>query len=164
LLIIRDGLNFTQEQRFLLSPKGELETIEQVLSDLNIRDYVLVMQKEGTRLRMYKKLSSVKVANPDPGTVIIGEPFDPQEMLMVSQETWQGTVEPVMYKVFSKSNLEMQKVAIAINKLARHHWNTYRATKIPAPALHADRITFLVRRVLGGAPTEPTLLDKPFYL
>jgi len=164
LLIVRDGLNFTQEQEFLLSPKGELETIKQVLSDLNIHEYVLVMQKEGTHLRMFKKLSTVKVTNPDPGTVIIGDPFDSREMLMVSQETWQGTVEPVMYKVYSESTVDMQKIAVAINKLARHHWNTYKATKIPAPALHADRITFLVRRVLGGTPTKAALLDKPFYL
>lgn len=164
LLILRDGLNFTQEQQFLLGPKGELETIRKVLSELGISDYILVMQKEGTSLRMYKKLSPVKVENPDPGTVIIGKPFEPNEMLMVSQETYQGTVEPVMYKVLVTPSLDMEKTAIAVNKLARHHWNTYRAIKIPAPALHADKITYLVRRVLGGTPTKPDLLDKPFYL
>jgi hypothetical protein len=164
LLILRDGLNYTQEQQFLLGLKGELETIKKVLSELGISEYILVMQKEGTRLRMYKKLSSIKVDNPDPGTVVIGKPFEPNEMLMVSQETYQGTVEPVMYKVLVPPSLDMEKVAGAVNKLARHHWNTYRAIKIPAPALHADKITYLVRRILSRSPTNPDLLDRPFYL
>jgi argonaute-like protein implicated in RNA metabolism and viral defense len=85
-------------------------------------------------------------------------------MLMVSQETYQGTVDPVFYKVLIPSNPNMERIAIAINKLARHHWNTNRALKIPAPAFHADRITYLVRRVLRRNPTNPDILDKPFYL
>ncbi len=164
VLILRDGLNFTQEQRFLLGPQGELSTIRDVLSNFGISDYILVMQKEGTHLRMYKKLGAIKVENPDPGTVLIGKPFEQNEMLMVSQETYQGTVEPVFYKVLIPSDPDMEKTAIAVNKLARHHWNTNRAIKIPAPALHADRITYLVRRVLNGVPQNPDLLDKPFYL
>jgi len=165
LLILRDGLNLTQEQLFLLAPEGELATIRKVLSELGISNYIFVMQKEGTRLRMYKKISAIKVDNPDPRTVIIGKPFEPNEMLMVSQETPQGTVEPVFYKVLNPSSPNMEKIAIAVNKLARHHWNTNRALKIPAPAFHADRITYLVRRILGGrSPTKPDLLDKPFYL
>jgi len=58
----------------------------------------------------------------------------------------------------------MVKIAAAINKLSRHHWNTNKAVKIPAPALHADRITYLVRRILGQIPTNEKILDKPFYL
>jgi len=164
LLILRDGLNYTQEQKFLYGSSGELAIIEGALSELGISNYILVMEKKGTRLRMFKKLSQIKVDNPDPGTVIIGAPFEPNEMLMVSQETYQGTVEPVMYKVIKPLNPDMEKIALAIYKLSRHHWNTHRAIKIPAPALHADMITYLVRRILKRSPTKKSILDKPFYL
>ena len=164
LLIFRDGLNFTQEQKFLLAPNGELEIVDEVLSDLGFSNYIFVMEKKGTHLRMYKKLSAVKVDNPAPGTVVIGKPFETNEMLMVSQETYQGTVTPVLYKVIRPKDPDMERIAIAVNKLCRHHWNTHRAIKIPAPALHADRITYLIRKILGRAPTKPDLLNKPFYL
>ena len=164
LLILRDGLNYTQEQKFLYGSSGELAIVEGALSELGIPNYILVMEKKGTRLRMFKKLSPIKVDNPAPGTVVIGAPFEPNEMLMVSQETYQGTVEPVMYKVIKPLNPDMKKIALAIHKLSRHHWNTHRAIKIPAPALHADMITYLVRRILKRSPTRKSILDKPFYL
>ena len=164
LLMFRDGLSYTQEQKFLLAPKGELEIIDEVLSDLGFSNSIFVMEKKGTHLRMFKKLNGIKVDNPEPGTVVIGHPFETNEMLMVSQETYQGTVNPVFYKVIRPKDPDMEKIPDAVNKLCRHHWNTHRAIKIPAPALHADRITYLIRRVLGGAPTDPDILDKPFYL
>jgi len=164
LLILRDGLNYTQEQKFIYGSSGELAIIESALSELGISNSILVMEKKGTRLRMYKKLSPIKVENPAPGTVVIGAPFASNEMLMVSQETYQGTVEPVMYKVLMPSNPDMEKIALAVHKLSRHHWNTNRAIKIPAPALHADMITYLIRRILKCKPTKENILDKPFYL
>lgn len=164
VLILRDGLNFTQEQKFLLSSGGELETIEKVLANRDIPNYVLVMEKKGTHLRMYKKITAIKVENPEPGTVVIGTPFEPNEMLITSQMTYQGTVTPIMYKVIKPEKPDMVKIAAAINKLSRHHWNTNKAVKIPAPALHANRITYLVRRILGQIPTNEKILDKPFYL
>lgn len=164
VLILRDGLNFTQEQKYLMSPGGELEIIEKVLASHSIPNYVLAMEKKGTHLRMYKKITSFKVENPDSGTVVIGAPFEPNEMLITSQMTYQGTVTPIMYKVIRPEKPDMMKIAAAVNKLSRHHWNTNKAVKIPAPALHADRITYLVRRILGQIPTNERLLDKPFYL
>ncbi len=164
IFLIRDGLNRTQEERFLLSKGGELELINEVLEDFNISNYVLVMEKKGTMLRMFKEITPTKVENPAPGTVVIGTPFEENEMLLVSQETDQGTVNPVLYKVVMPENPTMERIAYSIYKLCRHHWNTNRATRIPAPALHADRIAYLVKNVLRGIPTKRRILDKPFYL
>ena len=164
LLILRDGLNFTQEQRFLYGPSGELEAIERVLSNYGISRFILVMEKKGSLLRMYKKMDSLKVENPEPGTVVIGSPFESNEMLMISQETYQGTVEPVMYRVIRPQNPDMDGIATAVYKLTRHHWNTYRSLRIPAPAFHADRIAYLVRRILRRKPKTMRVLNRPFYL
>jgi argonaute-like protein implicated in RNA metabolism and viral defense len=164
LFLVRDGLSFYQEQKFLLAPNGELDIIRNVLKNLGLTNWTLIMEKKSTHLRMYKKLGGIKVDNPDPGTVIIGFPFESNEMLMVCQQTYQGTVSPIFYKVIHPENVNMEEVANAINKLCRHHWNTNKAIKIPAPAQHADRITYLVRRILGTTPKNRDLLDKPFYL
>jgi len=164
LMIFRDGLNFTQEQDYLYSPNGEIEIINNVLSDFGFSNLVLVMEKKNTHLRMYKQIDKYKVDNPNPGTVLMGYPFEENEMLMISQETYQGTVSPVFYKVIQPTNPDMEKIANAVNKLCRHHWNTNRAIKIPAPALHADKITYIIRRKLGGSLPNPDVLNKPFYL
>jgi hypothetical protein len=163
-LILRDGLNFTQEQKYLWGSGGELKIIEKILGSYGIPNYVLAMEKKGTHLRMYKKISPIKVENPDSGTAVIGAPFEPNEMLITPQMTYQGTVTPIMYKVIRPAKPDMIKIAAAVNKLSRHHWNTNKAVKIPAPALHADRLTYLIRRVLGQIPTNERILDKPFYL
>lgn len=165
VMIIRDGLNFTQEQKFLHTRDiGEIAIIRNALNVCGIDDYILVMEKKNNQLRMYKKVTEYKVENPTPGTVIIGSPFESNEMLMVSHETYQGTVDPVLYKVLYPQSPHMDSIATAINKLARHHWNTNRSIKIPAPALHADMITYLVDKILGENPTSLNVLDKPFYL
>jgi hypothetical protein len=165
IFIVRDGLNFTQEQAFLYHPtQGEVGVIEGILNDFGVEDYVLVMEKKNTFLRMYKKITQVRVENPDPGTVVIGAPFSRNEMLMVSQETYRGTVEPTLYKVIKPSEPEMNGIATAVHKLCRHHWNTPASIRIPAPAFHADKIEYLVRRVLRRSPTNPLILDRPFYL
>ena len=165
VFIIRDGLNFTQERKFLHTKDvGEISIIEKALKSCGIDDYVLVMEKKNNQLRMYKKITEYKVENPTPGTVVMGKPFESNEVLMVSHETYQGTVDPVLYKVLHPASPDMNLVATAINKLSRHHWNTNRSIKIPAPALHADKITHLIGRVLGNNPTSTTILDKPFYL
>jgi hypothetical protein len=165
LVIFRDGLSFTQEQQFLLSPKGELEIIDEVLAKFEFSNSILIMEKKGTHLRMFKKLEGIRVDNPDPGTVVIGYPFEENEMLMVSQETPQGTVNPVFYKIIRSGNANTEEIANAINKLCRHHWNTNRAIKIPAPAQHANEITYIIKNVLrGNPPKNPDVLNKPFYL
>lgn len=165
VLIIRDGLNSTQEQKFLYTPDvGEISIIEKALKTCGIEKYILVMEKKNSRIRMYKKITDYKVENPTPGTVVIGNPFEHNEMLMVSHETFQGTVDPVLYRVLHPDTPDMQLIAKAINKLSRHHWNTNRSIKIPAPALHADKITYLIGKVLRKTPTSTHILDRPFYL
>ena len=164
LLIIRDGLSFAQEQKFLSAPGGELDVIKIVMQGIELNNWTLAMEKKSTHLRMYKKLGGIKVDNPDPGTVIIGYPFENNEMLMVCQQTYAGTVSPIFYKIIIPSEPDMLVIANAINKLCRHHWNTNKAIKIPAPAEHADRITYLVRRILSSSPKNPDVLNKPFYL
>lgn len=164
LLILRSGLNFTQEHKFLYDKEqGELAIIEKALKDCGVPEYVFVLHKKGTSLRMYKKIKEFQVDNPEPGTVIIGTPFDDNEILMISQQTYVGTAEPVMFKVLSR-NANMKKLATAIYKLCRHHWSSARTIRVPAPALHADMITHFVRLVLRQRPTSRQVLDRPFYL
>jgi hypothetical protein len=164
LLIFRDGLSFTQERDFLLSPHGELEIVDKVLEKFSLSDSIFIMEKKYTHLRMFKKLEGIKVENPESGTVVLGSPFDRNEMLMVSQETYQGTVNPIFYKVIRPKDPDLLSIAYATHKLCRHHWTTNRAVKVPAPAVHANIITYMIRRVLGDAPTNPTILNRPFYL
>lgn len=165
VFVIRDGLNASQEKEFLLGQDGELSIIERSLESHGISDYILVMEKKGTHLRMYKKISDVKVENPDPGTVLVGKPLASNELLMVAQESYIGTVEPVLYQVFRPlAGYNLQRIAESLYKLSRHHWVTARSIKIPAPAYHADEITYLIRNVLGASPTDNRILSKPFYL
>lgn len=164
VFIVRDGLNFTQEQQYVHDAQtGELAIIEEVLKQFGIGEYVFVMEKVHTSLRMYKKITDIQVDNPDPGTFLIGAPFDKNEMLMVSQDTYRGTAEPVLYKILKPSEPDMEKIAASIHKLCRHHWNTPAAIRIPAPARHADEIQQFIRRVLGATPHR-NVLDRPFYL
>jgi argonaute-like protein implicated in RNA metabolism and viral defense len=164
LLILRSGLNFTQEQKFLYDKEhGELAIIEKALKECGVPEYVFVLHKKGTSLRMYKKIKEFQVDNPEPGTTVIGTPFDDNEILMISQQTYVGTAEPVMFKVLSH-NADMKKLATAIYKLCRHHWSSARTIRVPAPALHADMITHFVRLVLRQRPTSRQVLDRPFYL
>lgn len=164
LLIFRDGLSFTQERDFLLSSHGELDTIDTVLERFGLSNSIFVMEKKYTHLRMFKKLEGIRVDNPESGTVVLGSPFSRNEMLMVSQETYQGTVNPIFYKVIRPRDPNLLSIANATHKLCRHHWTTNRAVKVPAPAVHANRITYMIRRVLRGAPTNPDILNRPFYL
>ncbi len=164
LLILRSGLNFTQEQKFLYDKEqGELAIINKALKDCGVPEYVFILHKKGTSLRMYEKITEYQVGNPEPGTTIIGAPFDNNEMLMISQQTYVGTAEPVMFKVLSNKP-DMVKLAGAIYKLCRHHWSSSRTIRVPAPALHADMITHFVKLVLRQRPTSRQVLDRPFYL
>jgi len=165
VFIVREGLNYTQEKNFLLKKdKGELPVLESVLKQAGLENYVFVMEKKNTHLRMFKRITDVRVENPAPGTVVIGSPFERNEMVMVSHEIIQGTADPVMYKVIRPLQVEMEQVAKALYKLTRHHWNTYKAIRTPAPAFHAHEITYMVRRILKQTPRHRRVLDRPFYL
>lgn len=124
----------------------------------------MLWRKKAHTLECTKNLAESKWITQTPGTVIIGYPFENNEMLMVCQQTYAGTVSPIFYKIIIPSEPDMLVIANAINKLCRHHWNTNKAIKIPAPAEHADRITYLVRRILSSSPKNPDVLNKPFYL
>jgi hypothetical protein len=165
VFIIREGLNYTQEKAFLSNEgKGELGIINDVLKRAGVQAYVFVMEKKGTHLRLFKRLTDVRVDNPSPGTAVVGEPFDKNELLMVSQESQVGTTVPVLYKVIRPDEPDMRKVTAALNKLTRHHWNTTRAIRTPAPAVHAHEIAYMVRRILKQTPRHRRILDTPFYL
>lgn len=165
LFIVREGLNYTQERKFLLRANGgEISVIEDVLHKQAIGNYVLTMEKKNTHLRMFKRITDVRVDNPESGTVVIGSPFPANEMLMVSHEVKQGTIDPIHYKVIKPGNPEMDRIAHALFKLSRHHWNTPRAIRTPAPAFHANQITYLIRRILRQSPRHQRVLDRPFYL
>jgi hypothetical protein len=165
VFFVREGLNHTQETTFLYNERiGELAIIEKALKQAGIDQYVFVMEKKGTHLRIFKRITDIRVENPAPGTTIVGSPFEKNELLMVSQETPVGTAVPVLYKVLRPSPPDMEKIVSALYKLTRHHWNTYRAIRTPAPAVHAHEITYMVRRVLRQTPKHRRVLDNPFYL
>jgi hypothetical protein len=165
VFIIREGLNYTQEKAFLSNEgKGELDIIDGVLKHAGVEAHVFVMEKRGTHLRLFKRLTDVRVDNPSPGTVVVGQPFDKNELLMVSQESQVGTTVPVLYRVIRPGEPDMEKVTTALYKLTRHHWNTTRAIRTPAPAVHAHEIVYMVRRILKQTPRHRRILDTPFYL
>jgi Piwi domain len=165
VFIIREGLNYTQENAFLSTEgKGEIGILNEVLKRAGVQSYVFVMEKKGTHLRLFKRLTDVRVDNPSQGTVIVGQPFDKNELLMVSQESHVGTTVPVLYRVIRPDEPDMKKVSAALYKLTRHHWNTTRAIRTPAPAVHAHEIAYMVRRILKQTPRHRRILDTPFYL
>lgn len=144
----------------------EMDTFERTLGEFGITQYAFITVRERTHIRMYSSLMKDwrKAAHPVPGSAVIGYPFSESQFLLQSSEAIGfGVPIPVLSTVHrSKTPFKMEDYVKMSAWLARHHWASGRAVRIPVPIRYASQLAYFV----GGMGAQPheRVIGTPFYL
>jgi len=144
----------------------EMDTFERILDEFGITQYAFITVTERTRIRMYS--SPVKdwrkAAHPIPGSAVIGYPFGENQFSLQSSEAI-GFGAPILVLSTvhrSKTPFKMEDYVKMGAWLARHHWASGRAVRIPVPIRYASQLAYFVGEM--RAQPHERVIGTPFYL
>ncbi|XP_011881822.1 PREDICTED: protein aubergine isoform X2 [Vollenhovia emeryi] len=161
LMIYRDGVSEGQIRQVY---EIEVESLKRKLEELyygpNFKMmFIIVTKKINIRLFDHNR-------NPSIGTVVDDVITDPlkYDFYIVSQQVRQGTIAPTAYNViFDNTNLTADTVQTITYKLTHVYYNCSSTVRVPAPCHYAQKLSFLVGRVLHRPPSSQ-LENQLFFL
>ncbi|XP_029174290.1 piwi-like protein Siwi [Nylanderia fulva] len=161
LVIYRDGVSDGQIPYVY---ENEVPSLKKKLEELyygpNFK-LVFVIVSKRINIRLFNNRN-----NPSIGTIVddvITSPFK-YDFFLVSQNIRQGTVSPTSYNIiFDNSGLGPDKIQTLTYKLTHMYYNCSSTVRVPAPCHYAQKLSFLVGRVLHRPPSTQ-LENKLFFL
>lgn len=162
LVIYRDGVSEGQVRQVY---ENEVECLRRKLEELyygpNFKMiFIIVTKKINVRLfEDYKR-------NPPIGTIVDDVITNPlkYDFFLVSQQVRQGTISPTSYNViYDNSGLTAEMVQNITFKLTHVYYNCSSTVRVPAPCHYAQKLSFLVGRVLHRPPSNQ-LEHRLFFL
>lgn len=159
LVIYRDGVS---EGQIPFVYENEVEGLKKKLEEVyygpNFKMiYIIVSKRVNIRL-FYNR------ANPKIGTIVddvITSPFK-YDFFLVSQNVRQGTVSPTSYNIVSdNTGLNAEMIQNLTYKLTHMYYNCSSTVRVPAPCHYAQKLSFLVGRILHRPPS--TQLENKLY-
>lgn len=162
LVIYRDGVSEGQVRQVY---ENEVEYLRKKLEEMyygpNFKMiFVIVTKKINVRLfEDYKR-------NPPIGTIVddvITNPFK-YDFFLVSQQVRQGTISPTSYNViYDNTGLTAEMVQTITFKLTHVYYNCSSTVRVPAPCHYAQKLSFLIGRILHRPPSTQ-LENQLFFL
>ncbi|XP_072749507.1 piwi-like protein Siwi [Anoplolepis gracilipes] len=160
LLIYRDGVS---EGQIPNVHQNEVESLKKKLEEIyygpNFKMIFIIVSK-----RVSVRLFQTNRRNPEIGTVVddvITSPFK-YDFFLVSQNVRQGTVSPTSYNIISdNTDLSPEMIQNVTYKLTHMYYNCSSTVRVPAPCHYAQKLSFLVGRILHRPPS--TQLENKLY-
>lgn len=160
LLIYRDGVS---EGQIPNVHQNEVKSLKKKLEEIyygpNFKMIFIIVSK-----RVSVRLFQTNRRNPEIGTVVddvITSPFK-YDFFLVSQNVRQGTVSPTSYNIISdNTDLSPEMIQNVTYKLTHMYYNCSSTVRVPAPCHYAQKLSFLVGRILHRPPS--TQLENKLY-
>ncbi|XP_070167826.1 piwi-like protein Siwi [Polyergus mexicanus] len=159
LVIYRDGVSDGQIPYVY---ENEVESLKKKLEEVyygpNFKMIFIIVSKR-VNIRLFHNRN-----NPPIGTVVddvITSPFK-YDFFLVSQNVRQGTVSPTSYNIVSdNTGLDAEMIQNVTYKLTHMYYNCSSTVRVPAPCHYAQKLSFLVGRILHRPPN--TQLENKLY-
>ncbi|XP_025268827.1 piwi-like protein Siwi [Camponotus floridanus] len=159
LVIYRDGVSEGQIPQVCENEvEGLKKKLEEIYYGPNFKMIFIIVSKR-VNVRLFEKRNNPKI-----GTVVddvITSPFK-YDFFLVSQNVRQGTVSPTSYNIISdNTSLNVDVIQNLTYKLTHMYYNCSSTVRVPAPCHYAQKLSFLVGRILHRPPS--TQLENKLY-